>query len=314
MFSLDELNISKNILTENCVKKLYPAVANCLTLRKLNISHNFLTISGAVNIAHTIRNHPNFQVLSMDSNLTAFLSETEFLVDLILSTNQSLLYLNVCGRNIRPRFVDGYFSPPPNCEVYTNRFVLQSLYISRYMYAAIKRDPVIYVTEDKKCPLYHKKFVALFHVDCNGGTFYHQNHDYAIVIPPGAVAQGDYVQIRATADRFAPYILPDGYHPISSFYWISAHYTFKIPVYLILSHFASAPSIEETDTFCAAEICDDDTRDLKESVVMKDISGGTYFDFDIGYCIVTTNHFCSFCLLSNRMETDRKVYSFILYV
>ena len=309
MFSLEEFNISKNVLTDNCVKNLLPALANCLTLRKLNISHNLLTLTGAVNIAHTLRNCSNFQVLDIDNNLTTFLSETEFLVDIILSTNQSLLYLNVCGRNIRPRFVDSYFSPPPNCETYTNRFVLQSLYVSRYMllnHTSIRMDPVMYMTEEEKCPLYHKKSVALFHVDCTGGTFYNQNHDFAIVIPPGAVSQGDCVQIRATADRFGPFLLQGGHYPVSSFYWINARYSFKIPVYLILSHFASAPSSEDTDTFCVAEACDNDAGYSKENVVMKNISGGTYIDFDIGYCVIATNHFCSFCLLSNRMETDRK--------
>jgi len=37
---------------------------------------------------------------------------------------------------------------------------------------------------------------------------------------------------------------------------------------------------------------------------MKNVSDGAYFDPNIGYCIVTTNHFCSFCLLSNRKSKD----------
>jgi len=111
------------------------------------------------------------------------------------------------------------------------------------------------------------------------------------------------VQIRATADRFGPFQLPDECLPISSFFWISAHYTFKIPVYLILSHYASDVIVVDDDTLCVAEVCDNDDTS-KETVVMKKISDGAYFDADIGHCVVTTNHFCSFCLLCNRKGMD----------
>ena len=29
--------------------------------------------------------------------------------------------------------------------------------------------------------------------------------------------------------------------------------------------------------------------------MMNPISDGVYFDYDIGYCVVATNHFCSYC-------------------
>jgi len=128
------------------------------------------------------------------------------------------------------------------------------------------------------------------------------SHNFAVVIPPGAVSQDDCVQIQTAADCYGPFQLPNQCYPISSFFWINAHYKFKVPVYLILSHFASDLSLEDDNTLCAAEVCDDIS---KERVVMKNVSGDAYFDADIGYCIVATNHFCSFCLLSNRKGMDQ---------
>lgn len=310
---LEELDVSRNFLKDNNVIILLTALKNCLKLSKLDISYNFLTLTGVVQIAYTFRTHRSIQILNMDNNITAFFSETEFIVDIILSTNQSLMHLSVCGRNIRPRFVKGYFYPPPNCESHNNRFILQSLYISRQMllnHIAIKWNSVIELDKDDMCPLSSKTNITLFHVDCSGGTFYIQNHNFAIVVPPGAVLQGDCVQIRTNADRFASFELPDGYFPISSFFWISARYRFYIPVYLILSHFASVENTKN-DTLCVAEVCDDVNH--KEKMVMKIFPDGAYFDSDIGYCIVPTNHFCSFCLLSNRKSNDQQNFIALYY-
>ena len=129
--SIKSLNISRNWITDYHIEDLVSAVAQCQSLEELNISHNLLTFTSVIKIADGLRGHCNLRKLNLSNNLISFNSEGEFLVDVILSTNQSLVYLNICGRNIRPRFNNDHLLPPPNTEVLSNRFPLQNLYLSR---------------------------------------------------------------------------------------------------------------------------------------------------------------------------------------
>ena len=41
-----------------------------------------------------------------------------------------------------------------------------------------------------------------------------------------------------------PYVFPDRLYPISSYYWVSANYEFKAPVYFIMNHYAKIRNLE----------------------------------------------------------------------
>ena len=303
MVSLEVLDISNAQVAETEIKRLAVPLANCIALQELNISSNLSAFNGLIEFARTIKGHSNLRALNMENNIAALLSECEFLVDMILSSSESLQYLNVCGRNIRPRFVEDYLSPPPHCEEGEDKFVLQNLFLSRYTSMDLLSYPENevnvphkFIETNEKCPISCEDFV-FYYVNHTGGTFYCKVHDLAIVIPPGAVLQGDCVQIKATASRFGPYQIPDGYYPISSFFWVSAHYTFKLPVYLIMSHYAYIRSIKDISDLCVLQAC---VRDLKITskgkLVMEEVDGEVYFDPDINYCVFATDHFCSICL------------------
>ncbi|XP_065903623.1 uncharacterized protein [Dysidea avara] len=307
MNAIKILDFSKNLVSSDGVDNLTTVLSKCNTLQELNISQNLLSFTSLLNIAKGLRCHPNLQILNMHQSSVNFSTETEFLVDVILSTSFLLTYLNVCGRNIRPRFIDDYLSPPPQkSQGSINRFVLHKLYISRYLLIndiasedTISRVdiPVGYIKVTEECPL-SKDDIISYYVDYNGGTFYNQNHDFAIVVPPNAVSFGDCVEIQATASQLGPYKLPDDYSPISSFYWVSAHYDFKIPVYLIMSHYAKFSNLEDINNVCVMQACVRDlelTSDGKQ--VMKEVPRDSYcFDYEIGYCAFATDHFCSICL------------------
>ena len=131
------------------------------------------------------------------------------------------------------------------------------------------------------------------------------------MIPPGAVSQGDRVEIQATASRFGPYKLPDGYYPISGYFWLSACYTFNIPVYLIMSHCAIIRNLKDIENLCVLQAC---VRDLTISdgrLVMKEVLNGVYFDYEICYCIFTTDHFCSFCLAKKIKHIPERFSAFL---
>ena len=292
------LDISSNF--KHCsstdeVEHLSTTLAECFTLQELNVSNNLLTFSNVLNIAEALRNHPSLENFNISNNITSNFFECEILMDIILSTNHLLTNINVCGRNIRSQFYDKHKD--------SNRFTLQNLCFSQNtsvnMHAqtansADKSIGLSFKRAEEKYLIYREKMVS-YCVDHNGDIFYDKNHDFAVIIPPGAVSQGHCVQVQVTANYFSHYKLPDGYQPISSYFKLSACYTFKIPVYLIMSHYAKIRNLEDIDSLCVLHACDHDMTS-EEEMVMKKVPSGVYYDHEIGYCAFTTDHFCSFCL------------------
>ena len=320
--SIKLLDISKNHITDDCVEDVAAALAQCLTLEDLNMSNNLLTFTGIVKVAEGLRGHCNLQKFNLNNNLTSFHSEGEFLVDVILSTNQSLVYLNVCGRNIRPRFINNYFFPPPGTELTSARFLLQNLYLSlspsfnMFTFKSTVMDiPDKFIKAmEEICPIVDQNIVS-YYVDHDGGTFYNQDHDFAIVVPPGAVSQGECVEIKATASFLGPYQFPDECNPVSSFFWVSSNYTFKIPVYLIMSHYAVIKNVNDINSLCVLQACKYDVGSTtkEKKLMMKEILNGVYFDYKIRYCVAATTHFCSFSVQEKTKGTLAKRFKILCY-
>ena len=313
------LDISYNRIAPNDTDDLAVALSACTRLKILNVSHNLLTFNCVLKIAQKLRDHVNLQTLILSNNFKSFISEAEVLVDIIFSTNNSLTHLDIGGRNIRPRFTGDYSFPPPNCEENSRRFLLHNLYLSEFvsMTDLIFENtsivtPPYFIKATEECPIPDADIIS-YYVNHNGGTFYNQDHDFAIVVPPGAVLQSDgTVEIQATASYkcFKRYQFPDGYPPVSSIFWFSANYTFKIPVYLIMGHYASNVSLKDLHFMQAC------VRDLTISkdgkLVMKEVIDGVYIDKKIGCCLFMTDHFCSVCLRKNNTKLPDH-YSALFY-
>ena len=282
------LDVSNNFITSEA---LAVAVSESTTLEELNLSQNILTFSSVVKIAQCLTNHCSLKVLDLSDNVVSFPSASEFIVDIILSVNQKLVSLNVCGRNIRPRFVYSYLSPPSTHwnKSSSSEFVLQDLYLLQHFPSNCYTHSKL-IRANETCPI-SKEDICSYYVDHKGGMFYH-HHNFGIFVPPGAVLQGDFVEVQATSSHFGPYEIPNGFYPISSFFWISANYTFKVPVYVIMSHNANIRNIEDishlsvlkTGGFIVAG----------EKYIMTQVTNGVYFDNKIGYCVLATDHFCSY--------------------
>ena len=276
-------NFSKSI-------NLATALSKCVVLQELNVSHNFLGFTDVLTIAKIFRYHPTLETLDLSSNSISFSSACKFVVDVILSVNQKLVTLNVCGKNIRPRYIDDYLSPPKS-ENNSTTFALQTLSIQCSSLNLGNQTDLIKTTET--CPIYSDD-IASYHVDHVGGVFYNECHNFALVIPPDAVAQGDCVEIQGTANYFGPYMIPDGFYPISSCYWISANYVFKAPVYFIMNHYTKIRSVEDVRNLYVLHKCAKEPN-VNGDMMMSVISDGVYFDNNIRYCVLATNHFCSYC-------------------
>ena len=122
-----ELDVSNNFITQDNIEDIASALSRCLTLEKLNISSNLLKFTSVLKFTQCFRHHLNLQSLNLSNNIILFYSACEFIVDIILSINQKLVNLNVCGRNIRPRFIEDHLSPP-NSEKCPKGFALQNIY------------------------------------------------------------------------------------------------------------------------------------------------------------------------------------------
>ena len=301
------LDISRNFKNSSSASKIEDlaiTLASCSTLQELSMSDNNLTFTDVLKITQALRSHPSLKIFNINNNIASFFLECEFLVDIILSTNHQLTDVSVCGRNIRPRFNDEFLFFPLNCDENSNRFILQNLYLTRF--ALVNRFFSNINTKEKS-----SGNIVFYDIDYNGGTFYNEDHDFAIVIPPGAVSQEESIQIQATASHFSPYKIPNGCYPVSSYFWLSSCHTFKIPVYLIMGHYAEISDLEDIENLCLLQTCAHDLTS-EEELVMKEVSSGVYFDRDISYCVFATDHFCSFCVGKKCMHIPGK-FSALLY-
>ena len=276
-----ELDFSSNFIACDNIFELATVFAKFAALEELNLSQNFLNLTSIIMIARCFRYHCTLRKLDLSGNLISFPSACEFIVDIILSVNQKLVSLKVFEKNIRPRSIDNS-SPYTIKDESAVQFPLLDT-----------NNKLIKVTE--LCPV-NSDDIASYYVDHDGGVFYNQCHNFAIVIPPGCISQGDCVEIKGTAYHFVSDRIPDGFYPISSYFWISANYTFKAPVYFIMSNYVKVSNPSDISNLHVLHKCYQNSNNNKnDDPLMSIVSNGVYFDNEIGYCVLATTHFCSYC-------------------
>ena len=289
--NIKNFDISSNFIASDNVVDLAAALSKYPLLQELNISRNLLKLTGILTIAQFLRYHPTLKILDLSNNNVSFSSACELIVDVILSVNKTLVDLNVCGRNIRPRYVEDYLSPL-NSEDDTDNFTLRNLYLLKHSSLNINNTEANFIKVTENCPIPGTDIIS-YYVDYLGGVFCNRYNNFAIVIPPGAVSQGDCVEIQTIADYFAPYIIPEGFYPISSYYWVSANYEFKAPVYFIMNHYAKIRTLEDIDKLHVLHNCAHDPNAMNK--FLNPIPDGVYFDKEVEYCLLATDHFCTYC-------------------
>ena len=289
--NLTAVDISNTFTAPDNTTELATALSKCTTLQELNISYNSLGFTNVLAMAQAFRYHTSLEKLNLSSN-NVLSCACEFIVDVILSVNQKLSNLNVCGRNIRPRYLNNSLSAS-NSKNNPTIFTLQALMSLQHTSFSLDKQTK-FIKVEETCPIPTDDVIS-YYVDHDGGEFYNQYHNYAVVIPPGAVAKGDCVEVQGTANYFGLYKMPDRFYPISSHYWVSANYVFKSPVYLIMNHYAKIRSVEDIDSLHVLHKCAQDATDRNDDLMMSTISNGVYFDNEIRYCVLATDHFCSYC-------------------
>lgn len=160
------------------------------------------------------------------------------------------------------------------------------------------------VKNTEHCPLINSHVVAKY-FDAEGGKLLIRRYAVAITVPKGAVADGDKVQIEAAASLIGPYIIPEGYHPVSAYVWIGASYTFKRQVQVQIEHHAVLSRPEDISQMsiiltacCKDRVINKDMYEMHEKV--------TQFTIRKSVCIYSAGHFCSNCLA--KKENDKIPY------
>ena len=288
------IDVSHNLIAADGIEDLAIAISGCPALQSLNISHNALNLTSVLKFSQRFRHHRNLQSLDLSNKIISFSSVCEAIVDIILSVNPKLINLNVCGKNIRPRVTEDCLS-----KRFKNLYLLQPFSVHKIYSKPIRVN--------ESCPISGED-IDHYYVDYLGGVFYNQYHNFTLVIPPDAVSQGECVEIQATGANFGPYKIPHGFYPISNFLWFSANYTFKAPVYIIMNNYAKIRSLEDIDHLHILHTRESDSVTRDKNLLMEAISKGVYFDYENGYCVLATNHFCSYCQAKN----DKSVPEYLL--
>ena len=257
-----------------------------------------------------LRNHPCLKIFKKNTNIVSYILEYKVLIDM-QSFNHFLINEKIFDRSTRSRF-NNWLISLLNCYI---NFTPQTLYftkhevlVSKFNQATFNKYTDVFKAKEE-CPIPDKLIIS-YHVDHNGGIFYNQDHDFALVVPPGAVSTGHCVEIQATASRFGPYKLPDGYYPISNFFWLSAYYTFKIPVYLIMGHYADIRNLKDIDNLFLLQACVRDLTISEGKQVLKKVLNNFQFEHETNCGIFTTDHFCSFCMAKKIMFLPENFLSF----
>ena len=157
-----------------------------------------------------------------------------------------------------------------------------------------KCNYIILVLNKEECPLRDCQLISrLF--DYDGGELIIKEHSAKVTIPIGAIEKGCEVQIEATASLFGPFIIPEGYHPISAYVWIGACYEFKKKLEVEIEH-DIVVSEEIIPQLCILTACEKDINGEKKQFKMHEDNCKCQYEMHNSTCRFFDHHFCSKCL------------------
>ena len=152
-----------------------------------------------------------------------------------------------------------------------------------------------YVVINKEiCPLRDCKiFSRLF--DYDGGELIIKQHAVKLTVPTGAIDKGYKVQLEAATSLFGPFIIPEGYYPISPYVWIGACYEFMKKLVVEIEHdiFVSEESMPE---LCILTACEKDVYGKEKLLKLHKDNCDYHYEVNNSTCTFFANSFCSKCL------------------
>ena len=149
-----------------------------------------------------------------------------------------------------------------------------------------------------KCPLPNSSILSRT-FDHNGGVLTSKD-GIELIIPKGAIKNGDLVTFNLAVGMCGPFIIPSKSPAdlASPYYWIgvSGSYCFQKPIQVEFEHFGACDPSHYQLLYCE----DDD-----ESYTMKPVNYDLSFTkHNSMLCKFLTNHCCSLCLLHDYKDTN----------
>jgi len=149
--------------------------------------------------------------------------------------------------------------------------------------------------------------------DSEGGKLVIDEHSITITIPKGAIAEGKRVQIQAAASLIGPYIIPEGYHPVSAYVWIGASYKFRKQVQVQIEHHAALSQPEDILQLSMLTACYKDKivrNNSQDAYTMHKAAYQPQCEIGESFCIYSTDCFCSNCVAK---ETEKIPDRIVVY-
>ena len=144
-----------------------------------------------------------------------------------------------------------------------------------------------------KCPFSHAISASCDH---SGGILIIEHGDLKLIIPEGAIKDGDVVTFAISSDLYGPFVLPSKCQAdlVSPYYWIGVggSYHFHKPVQVEFEHYAVVTACDPSHYQLLT--CEDDN----ESYTMRPVDYELVFTVqgNISLCTFETCEFCSYCL------------------
>ena len=147
-------------------------------------------------------------------------------------------------------------------------------------------------------------------LDYNGGELHIKEHAVKMTIPVGATEEGYRVQIEAAASLFGPFIIPEGYHPVSAYVWVGACYEFKKNLTVELEHDIVVSEETDVSELHVLTACEEDICHGKDNQMLYKMHEDTCeYQLNNTTCTFFISHFCSKCLAikDNNTKMPKRV-------
>ena len=165
----------------------------------------------------------------------------------------------------------------------------------------------------EECPLKDCQITSKI-FDYDGGELVIKEHAVKVTVPFRAIEYDSMVQIEAAASLFGPFIIPEGYHPISAYVWIGACYEFEKNLAIELEHDIVVSEETDISELHVLTACEEDIYNGENNQIfykMHEDNCEYHYELNKSTCKILTSRFCTKCL-STRGKT-KKAKRIIMY-
>ena len=135
--------------------------------------------------------------------------------------------------------------------------------------------------------------------DERGGIFHSSKHQVTVVVPGGAICEGDLVELKFGATLNAPVKFSSNKILISAIYWLCMDTVLQKPLQLFLPHIASIESEEHASHLQFVKL-----QHLDFEETMSIVEGGK-FPVGESYGSIEINHFCYYCIVVDKLDRSK---------